>query len=340
MGRYLTRLGYANAPLMLGEVTRFGNDGTQYTMIMLQQYIDNQGDAWQWTLDTLSLSIQRATVTEPAAGTEPTREISDPEEDLTRLSTMLGRRLGEMHAALATPTDDPDFSPQSVTAEDASTWAAGARAQVEAAFEVLRSKTEWTSSVEKQRIAQLIEQREQLLDNIEGLAAAAVGTLRIRVHGDFHLGQVLVAHGDVYIVDFEGEPAKPLEQRRAKSSPLRDVAGLLRSLDYAAAFASKVGPGDLSETEELRKQHIIRTFVPRSQAAFLRAYREALYAGPLAYSDEAERALLNMFLLEKAAYEVCYEANNRPDWIPVPANGMAKIAARLLGMAEGEPSND
>jgi maltose alpha-D-glucosyltransferase/alpha-amylase len=179
-----------------------------------------------------------------------------------------------------------------------------------------------------------------LLDKIDTLAEAGIGTLRIRVHGDFHLGQALVAHGDIFIVDFEGEPAKPLELRRMKSSPLRDVAGLLRSFDYAAAFASKAGPGDLSEAGELRKQEIIRNFVPSSQSAFMLAYREAAYAGPIAYSEEAERSLLQLFTLEKAAYEVCYEAANRPDWVAVPLNGLARIAAQLLDMTEGEPSND
>jgi maltose alpha-D-glucosyltransferase/alpha-amylase len=340
MGRYLTLLGYANTPQMLGEVTRFGADGTQYTMIMLQQFIDNQGDAWQWTLDTLSLSIQKATLPETAPGSELPIEVSDPQDELTTLATMLGRRLGEMHTALATPTDDPDFSPQQVTKEDAKAWATGTRRQVEAAVEALQRKVEWSTVEEQDRITRLIGQRAQLLEKIDALAAAAVGTLSIRVHGDFHLGQVLVAQGDVYIVDFEGEPAKPLEQRRAKTSPLRDVAGLLRSLDYAAAFASLHGPGDLSEAEELRKQHILRNFVPRSQSTFLSAYREAAHAGPLAISEEAERSLLNLFLLEKSAYEVCYEADNRPDWISVPANGMANIAAQLLDMPQGVTSNE
>ncbi|HEY8605494.1 MAG TPA: maltose alpha-D-glucosyltransferase [Noviherbaspirillum sp.] len=331
MGRYLTALGYANAPAMLGEVTRIAADGTRCTMLMLQQFIHNQGDAWQWTLDTVSRAIQHVAVSESAAASELSTEISDPRVELEELSTMLGKRLGELHAALATPTDDPDFAPEPAGEDDVREWAEGARRQIEAAFAVLRGKSDWTTDAEARRAARLLEQRDVLLERLAQMARAGIGTTRIRIHGDFHLGQVLVAHGDVYIVDFEGEPAKPLEQRRGKSSPLRDVAGLMRSFDYAAAFAARGGPGDLGETAELRKQEILRDFSPSCQQAFLTAYREAIAGSPVAAPTDAERGLLQLFVLEKAAYEVCYEAANRPGWVPVPMNGMSKIVDELLG---------
>ena len=329
MGRYLTALGYANAPKMLGEVARIGADGTRHTMILLQQFIHSQGDAWQWVLDTLARWIQQTSVSEPAAA-EATSEILTPEDELLQLSAMLGKRLGEMHAALATPTADPDFAPQPAGADDVRQWAECARRQLEAAFGALRGYTEWSSDAEAHRVARLLGRQDRLLTQIDRLAQAGIGSLRTRIHGDFHLGQVLVAQRDVYIVDFEGEPAKPLEQRRGKTSPMRDVAGMLRSFDYAAAFAGKAGPADLDEAAELRKQQIIRNFAPSCQTAFLDAYREAAYGGPLALLPETERALLQLFALEKAAYEVCYEAANRPAWIPVPMNGLAKIADELL----------
>ncbi|HEY0844263.1 MAG TPA: maltose alpha-D-glucosyltransferase [Noviherbaspirillum sp.] len=340
MGRYLTGLGYANAPRMLGEATRIGKDGTRHTMLLLQEFIHNQGDAWQWVLDTLARWLQQTTLIEPAVATDAATEISNPEEDLIALAATLGRRLGELHAALATPTDNPDFKPVPASADDAKDWAAGARRQLEAAFDVLRGKTEWSNEAEARRVERLLQQRGDLLGMLDDLAAAGVGTLRTRIHGDFHLGQVLVAHGDVYIVDFEGEPAKPLEDRRGKASPMRDVAGLLRSFDYAAAFAGKTGPVDLDEAAELRKQAIIRKFAPSCQAAFLDGYRAAAYTGVFQMSPEAEHRLLQLFVLEKAGYEVCYEAANRPSWIPVPVNGLAKIADELLRVSEGEPPHD
>lgn len=341
MGRYLTERGFANSPLMLGEVTRYAADGTPTTMIMLQQYIDNQGDAWQWTLDTLQRLIQQASVAEAMAGAENSTnitEIADPQEELTALAANLGRRLGEMHALLASPTDQPDFAPEPAGEDAARAWAEGARTQLEAAFDILRGKRDWDSEAEARRVARLVEQRQQLLDKVDALAAAGAGTLRIRIHGDFHLGQALVSQGDVYLVDFEGEPAKTLAQRRAKSSPMRDVAGLLRSFDYAAAFASRSGE-EMTEAAQLRKQQIIKDYLPSSQHAFLQAYREAAFGGALKASAQAELALLQLFVLEKAAYEVCYEAANRPAWLPVPVNGMAKIADQLLGIAEGELSD-
>ncbi|GAB3550069.1 maltose alpha-D-glucosyltransferase [Noviherbaspirillum agri] len=336
MGRYLTALGYANSPQMLGEVTRIGADGTRHTMMMLQQFIHNQGDAWQWMLDTLARWIQQAAMPETAAASETSTDISDPQDDLVQLSARLGHRLGEMHAALATPTDNPDFAPEAATEEDTQDWAEMARRQLEAAFDVISARTEWSSDAEARRVSWLIGMREQLLQKLDELAAAGVGALRIRIHGDFHLGQVLVAHGDVYIVDFEGEPAKSLDQRRGKASPMRDVAGLMRSFDYAAAFGGGAGPADLDEAAELRKQGIIRSFAPICQAAFLDAYRAAAYTGPLKLAPEQELCLLQLFVLEKAGYEICYEAANRPAWIAVPMNGLAKIADELLNVAGGE----
>jgi maltose alpha-D-glucosyltransferase/alpha-amylase len=201
---------------------------------------------------------------------------------------------------------------------------------LQAAFQILHGKIEWSSEAEAKRVAALLEREADVLRLVDLLANAGVGTLRTRIHGDFHLGQVLVAQGDVYIVDFEGEPVKPLEERRTKASPLRDVAGLLRSFDYATAFAVRSAPAGLDEEAELRRQHIVRDFGPKCQAAFLEAYRAAAYGRPLQVDPAAERALLQLFVLEKAAYEVCYEAANRPTWITVPVNGLVKIVDQLL----------
>ncbi len=334
MGRYLTAIGYANTPSMLGEVTRIGKDGTHHTMLLLQQYIHNQGDAWQWVLDTLALSIQNTAASE-AGATELATEILKPEDNLVQLATMLGRRLGEMHIALATPTDNPDFAPQVATADDARGWANGVIHQLDLAFNILRDKNDWNDPDDARRVAELLQQRDRLQQKVEELAVQGAGTVRIRIHGDFHLGQVLVAQGDVYIIDFEGEPVKSVEQRRQKNSPMRDVAGLLRSYDYAAAFAGNTGPADLSDAAELRKRQLIQDFAPMSQAAFLRAYNEAAYAGSRLSSKDAEQALLQLFLLEKAAYEVCYEVANRPDWIAVPVSGLVKIVNDMLADKKG-----
>jgi maltose alpha-D-glucosyltransferase/alpha-amylase len=153
-----------------------------------------------------------------------------------------------------------------------------------------------------------------------------------RIHGDFHLGQVLVASGDAYLIDFEGEPARPLNERRAKTSPLRDVAGLLRSIDYvAAALIDRRGFGAGPATESQRDQ-LIGPFRTRVSEAFLQGYRDA--TGALVAPAEAD--LLDLFLIEKAAYEFAYEASNRPNWIGVPLAGLLSLAKRIVELVPGE----
>ncbi len=133
------------------------------------------------------------------------------------------------------------------------------------------------------------------------------------------------------IIDFEGEPAKPLEQRRAKMSPLRDVAGLLRSLDYVAAMSLKSGPSDVGEAGETKKREIVGRYLPDSKRAFLDEYRaQAQRIGHRWKDKDGEEALLDLFTIEKAAYELCYEANNRPTWIGVPLAGLVALAQALL----------
>ena len=155
--------------------------------------------------------------------------------------------------------------------------------------------------------------------------------MSMRLHGDLHLGQVLIAFKDVFIIDFEGEPARTLEERRAKGSPLRDVAGLMRSFEYAAAFGYNMGPGDLDEAARAGKEQVFKRFAPECQAAFLEGYRVGNPALAHSLPPAAQNDLLDLFSLEKAAYEICYEAANRPAWLHVPLNGIHAIAARVLG---------
>jgi maltose alpha-D-glucosyltransferase / alpha-amylase len=151
-----------------------------------------------------------------------------------------------------------------------------------------------------------------------------------RIHGDFHLGQVLIASGDAYIIDFEGEPGTSIAERRAKTSPLRDVAGLLRSIDYAAASlidreAIGAAPVDTAQRDQLMLQ-----FRTRASEAFLRAYWETSGTQP----DAATGSLLGLFLIEKAAYEIAYEADNRPAWIGVPVAGLLRLLERIDKMKQ------
>jgi maltose alpha-D-glucosyltransferase/alpha-amylase len=168
--------------------------------------------------------------------------------------------------------------------------------------------------------------RDRLADTVRHLAAHGTGSRITRIHGDLHLGQVLVANGDVFIIDFEGEPAKPLEARRAKNSPWRDVAGMLRSFDYAAAVVDRKSRESHAHLSPQRREAFLKTFVSRATESFLSGYRTAVGGE----TSAADQALLDLFLLEKAAYEIAYEAANRPTWIDVPLRGLALLADSLL----------
>jgi maltose alpha-D-glucosyltransferase / alpha-amylase len=325
--RHLTEQGYASAPALLGEVVRVAPDGTPRTLMLMQAFVRNQGDAWEWTQDWLHRAVDEAALT------------PEPPEDAFAgylpFATAMGRRLAELHEVFARPVEDPAFAPERATGADVDAWARGALAQLDPALDLLaaRAAAGALGPAETALAATLAERRAALADAVYGLARAAVGALKTRVHGDFHLGQVLVAQGDAVIVDFEGEPARPLGERRAKGSALRDVAGLLRSLDYAAAvaIAEEVSAAATAAPTE-RRAALLRQWQAEAAAAFLAAYRAVAAEAPHPWvPPEAEGALLDLFLLEKAAYEVRYEAANRPNWIGLPLRGLAALAERLTG---------
>ncbi|HEX3883272.1 MAG TPA: maltose alpha-D-glucosyltransferase [Stellaceae bacterium] len=330
MGRYLTEHGFANTAPLLGEVTRYDSDGMPHTLVLVQGFLRNQGDGWGWTLDYLSRVLNSAAVIDPEAQVD---DIADALAGYSNFAAAIGRRLAELHAVLAAPTDDPDFAPQIVTRFEIAGWADAARAQLDAALTVIAGVTEWPDADSKAASKMLLERRAALADAVGELAKSAIGTLKTRVHGDFHLGQVLVSSGDAYIIDFEGEPAKPLDERRAKSCPLRDVAGLLRSFDYAVATASRRADGPAQSAPGTAA--ILDRFTATASEAFLAAYSAAHAESPRQWVGAAEEpALLDLFLIEKAAYEICYEAANRPGWIGIPLHGLAAIATRVAAPAK------
>jgi maltose alpha-D-glucosyltransferase / alpha-amylase len=321
MGRALTERGFANIAPFLGEVSRLGADGTLHVLMVLQGFLHNQGDAWSWTLNLLERLMRDAAA--PLSGAPPGQG-ADAADEFAKFAGQLGKRIGEMHALLARPADDPAFAPARATLEDCAQWAGGAREQLERALAVLARQEQWSGDEERAQARRLVDGAKRLHARLERLAAAGAGSPRIRIHGDLHLGQVLVAQEDAYIIDFEGEPARPLEQRRAKSSPFRDVAGMLRSFDYAAAVAlrSNLHEG-VAESDEARgrAQELIERFRLVSRQAFLEQHRAA---APALYKGAGQTELIELFVIEKAAYEICYEAANRPSWLGVPLRGLVQ----------------
>jgi maltose alpha-D-glucosyltransferase/alpha-amylase len=330
MTRYLTEAGVAGIAPLLGHVERTvtagagGNPDDQVTAttLIVQAFVRNQGDAWGWTIDWLRRALSEAQ-TEHA-------ELADPFAGYLGFAGAIGRRLAEVHAALSLRTDDPAFAPEPATSRDSAVWAEAAVADLNAVLDALAGRDTWDNA-ETQTLAQsLIEQRPQLLDAIRRLGSAGGAVLRTRVHGDFHLGQVLVTQGDAVIVDFEGEPARSLTARRAKTSPAKDVAGLLRSFDYAAAMLSDENP--MVDTPLLeRRRATLELWRQASSAAFLDAYRAVAEAQPSPWlRPSEEQDIIDIFLIEKVAYEIGYEIANRPAWLHVPLRGLERLARRLL----------
>jgi maltose alpha-D-glucosyltransferase/alpha-amylase len=320
MSRYLTEHSFANTPPLLGEMVRIDNEGTRHTLAVAQGFIRNQGDAWTWTLDWLTRGLSNLAGAEEAEAVHP-----EQFADYDAIAALLGRRLGEMHVVLARPSDDPAFAPERADSETARIFAERAERQLTAAYTAIEAQTDLDAS-SATSAKTLLAGRKRLLNATGQLARSAVGAPLTRIHGDLHLGQTLVANGDIYIIDFEGEPARPLQERRAKTSPLRDVAGIIRSLDYAAAVVRRRSRASQAPLSESRYDAFLDTFLQRANTAFA-----AGYAGVVEGTHElTDNDLLTLFLIEKAAYEVCYEAANRPGWLDVPLQGLAHLAEHLL----------
>ncbi|WP_397473662.1 maltose alpha-D-glucosyltransferase [Pusillimonas sp.] len=358
MTRYLTRAGYANSASLLGELRRIDADGRPYTLALLHARIPNQGDAWSWTNDYLGRTLENATLTAESHG--------DYLEDLAGYMAMagiIGQRLAQLHGVLAgAGGDDRAFAPESAAAVDARRWIKDIRSMMQASISAAWNNRNQLTSAGLAQAGELREARTGLLRWIDSGAARVVGHMRCRIHGDLHLGQVLIAQNDVHFVDFEGEPDRPPEARRAKASPWRDVAGLLRSIDYAAQGFAQADSGNeagnntqpdtdrspdgvdgsslaLPDAPTTRQRHarLLGQFRESACEAFLAAYRaEASKSCPNLLDPAMDDLLLELALLEKAAYEVCYEAGHRPDWLPVPLTGLVRIARRILGQSQNE----
>jgi maltose alpha-D-glucosyltransferase/alpha-amylase len=326
--RFLTNVGhFQHTPAYLGDL-HFSSDGT--TLAFLQAFAVNQGDGWEWTLAELT-RFYAAVANIPApegravppnlnAPTAPQNDFKEHAGSYLEAAELLGRRTADMHLALATPTDNPAFAVENFTEQDLDALRNDIRSQTDEALGALRAALPNLSSESSSLASQLLEKRGQLLaltDNITD-DPTAFGA-RMRIHGDYHLGQILRTGNDFLIVDFEGEPARTLAERRRKHSPLKDVAGMLRSFSYAARAALPATPEGAV--------HWAPIWEAAAANSFLLGYREALIASPdLLPQAKYAQALLYVLLLEKALYELLYELNNRPEWLPIPLNGLLTLA--------------
>jgi maltose alpha-D-glucosyltransferase/alpha-amylase len=332
MSRFLVEsAGFANTPPLLAtlEIAVDGESGREeHALGVLFGFIRNQGDGWTQALNYLTRYLDDALI----SGGESPSALADPDVFFLMLARQLGIRTAEMHRALAEHAGNhPDFAPEPLCPEDTAEWRddlANATAHMLSGLERERPTLPAPTRDLADRVLTL---RHGLFERILRLIPDTVEAQKTRYHGDFHLGQVIVVQNDFFIIDFEGEPARPLASRRRKSSPLRDVAGMIRSFDYAAVAAVR----QLIEARpaaEPRMTQLAEAWRQRAVDGFRAAYRKTM-RGCAAYpaSKKQARDMTAFFILEKAVYEVSYELANRPAWVDIPLKGILGILARTEG---------
>ncbi|MGK7311487.1 MAG: maltose alpha-D-glucosyltransferase [Candidatus Longimicrobiales bacterium M2_2A_002] len=341
--RQLAEHGFEHTPAVTGELNWVNGSGPS-TVGVLKEYVPNEGDAWSYTLDALGtfferIIAERPETEEPALDATSTlrRAMGEPPEPAKDLmgaymdsAALVGRRTARMHRALASTTDR-GFAPEPFSALYQRSLYQSMRNLTGRTLNGLRRELEVLPEGVRTDAESILERRSEILQRMRAVVGEKMDARRIRTHGDYHLGQVLFTGRDFLIIDFEGEPARPLTERRLKRSALSDVAGMLRSFHYAAytALADEELRG-LTRSEAMNGwDRWARFWTAWSSAAFLRAYLDEARAedGPPFVPDDEEdlRILLESHLLEKAVYEMGYEMNNRPDWIGLPVRGILQL---------------
>jgi trehalose synthase-fused probable maltokinase len=326
--RFLSeRQRFPQVPAFGGTVEYRGLTGEPRLVAMALGIVENRGDAWAFTLREVTAFFERV---RRQAAWEPVATVGDllwegaePEVyvgligSFANRARQLGVRTGQMHLALADGSEDPHFNPEAITHGDVHALAEEIRTSGKRAWGLLNAASA-RAAAGLDSVTDLREMEQKVMQAAADLENATVGVTKIRTHGDYHLGQVLETDGDFVIIDFEGEPLRPLAERQAKRSPLRDVAGMLRSFHYAAHSGNQANLPRLVPWAEGWSDVIGRIF--------LRAWLQTVDGASFVPQDRAELALLlNAFLLEKALYEVAYELNNRPEWVGIPLRGLAKV---------------
>ncbi|MEO7731603.1 MAG: putative maltokinase, partial [Kofleriaceae bacterium] len=340
VGRFLASRApdYHGVPQLAG-VLEYQQPGHEpSTLGTLFAFVANQGDAWHLALDSLDRYFDRVLADEQRPETPPVDAGSLVEQSRIRLADrvvdwigpfvdrirLLGRRTADLHLALASAPNDPLFAPEPYDIMHQQSVYGSAVAYAARTFDQVRGRL-GKLTPEQRTLAETVVGREADVDRVlSRITRRRIDLVRTRIHGDYHLGQVLWTGDDFSIIDFEGEPGRPLSQRRFKRSPLRDVAGMLRSLRYASAAALRSGrhrPEDMP-----RLDGWARAWSGWVSAAFLAGYLERAHGTRIVPPSDADLTLvLEFFLLEKCVYEIGYELNNRPDWLEIPLRALLEL---------------
>ena len=321
VGHFLTEIaGFANTPALLGSIELIEGDQRSAVSIV-HAFVQNQGDAWTVSSGYLDRFVER----ERLLAVDDGHEMSEDQIAYLRYMTQTGLRVAEMQIALASRDDIADFKPVPTAASDIKLWTDEIVSRAEPVFSLLAQRRNGAREQDRGLIDAVLALRNNLRDTLNGLLPDKIDGLKIRHHGDFHLGQMLIVKDDIFIIDFEGEPRRSIEDRRRKAPAARDVAGLIRSIDYSATAAleraEKIAPD-----ENGKLATALTSWRDRAIDAFVEAYREAMTDKRLWPADaKAADDMLKFFLIEKAFYEIEYELAHRPDWLRVPLAGLLRI---------------
>ncbi len=338
VGRTLTARHFLHSPALVGALEYVQEGAEPMTLALTQRFVANHGNAWDYTVTQLSHYLDGVVAHKgrerPGAEKAKQQETqaSETSDVLFRYrdaASLLGRRTGELHLALGQPSDAVDFAPEICSSRYAESRVRAMQEAATRALALLRRRLSSLSDNDRQLATAVLKQESILLDRLGALARHPVTAQRIRCHGDYHLGQVLYTGKDFVIIDFEGEPAKPLAERRAKLLPLADLAGMIRSFHYAAHVALRsVQSRHPAEPALPDLVPWVEQWYHSARKAFLRSYRTV--AGEANFSPRSRQEfnlLLHVYLLDKALYELAYELNNRPDWVGLPLSGILELTA-------------
>jgi maltose alpha-D-glucosyltransferase/alpha-amylase len=314
MTRVLTERGFAGIPRLIGEVVRRSASGESSVLGVVETFVTHQGNGERWTHEQLARIIDERAVA-------PREVAADVFDSYWIFVQALGRRVGEMHAVLAEPSWNPAFAPEIVDVGGVDAAWIDARDHLKGA---LKSLLRTEDKDRRRLVAQLAARHDEILKRLARYLGRGLGSLRTRIHGDLHLGHVLVCGGDVAIVNFEGEPARPPEERRAKRSPMRDVASLVDSFDTVADIIERDRKFAAGAPGQARASELLNEFRRLAERKFLDAYGE----GRGRQLDNGERQIIEAFTIEKAAREIVLETGKRPDWVDIRVRGLARRLQR------------
>ena len=336
MTRFLTeKAGYPHTPQLLGSLEYWTAQGTRMTQGILQTFVPNQGDAWKYTMRAVSDFYNE--VGEVVPGSEGMAAIPDaaraPMETFLESVALLARRTAELHLALsAAPAGEHgDFAPETYDAKFQEGFEQALFELTRRTFYQLRKSGESMRPELRAQALLILAEEEKITARFHAALAQPIRAMRTRIHGDFHLGQVLYTGVDFFIIDFEGEPARPMSQRRLKRSPLQDVAGMLRSFHYAAyaPLLAETGEVRLDDANRSNLNAWAKVWATVVAGRYLEEYLKVAGGASFLPPTRAEvLSLLQLHLLEKAVYELGYELNNRPDWVAIPLEGISEILQR------------